>query len=376
MSLLTSFLNLFKYDPVNDKVKTFNITKALNENWDKIDAKVEEISNTVKNVETSTGAQEKASAALTAANEYTDQVAESKVDKVLGKGLSTNDFDNTEKNNLKTVFDSFVGRYLHSRKVEDANNAQMTGFYYLLSNAINKPPLGIDFALLVMSYSDKWISQTAIDWNTNTIYQRSCKNGVWSSWDTQAKTIDVMNAISSGAINIDPNTTLESYILTNHANAPLGGGTYWHILTLFYNSKGIGSNKCQIAVSYNSGTPKMLYRQLFQGTWTPWMEDFNQSNYGNVIWANLPLTLGLVHGNSVIVAQTSGTITIPTHANVPYPIGTQITILNGTANVTIAPSSGVTLSSKDTKRAIDGTYSSATLIKVSDNWWYLIGALK
>lgn len=45
MSLLTSFLKLFKYDPVNDKESTFNITKALNENWDKIDAKVEEIEN-------------------------------------------------------------------------------------------------------------------------------------------------------------------------------------------------------------------------------------------------------------------------------------------------------------------------------------------
>ncbi len=38
MSLLTSFLKLFKYDPIVDKDSTFNITQALNDNWDKIDA--------------------------------------------------------------------------------------------------------------------------------------------------------------------------------------------------------------------------------------------------------------------------------------------------------------------------------------------------
>lgn len=45
LSLLTNFLKLFKYDPVEDKDKTFNITQALNDNWDKIDENVEELSN-------------------------------------------------------------------------------------------------------------------------------------------------------------------------------------------------------------------------------------------------------------------------------------------------------------------------------------------
>jgi len=38
MSVLTSVLKLFKYDPVADKKSTYNITQALNNNWDKIDA--------------------------------------------------------------------------------------------------------------------------------------------------------------------------------------------------------------------------------------------------------------------------------------------------------------------------------------------------
>lgn len=36
----TERLDLFKYDVVADANNTFNITKALNENWDKIDANV------------------------------------------------------------------------------------------------------------------------------------------------------------------------------------------------------------------------------------------------------------------------------------------------------------------------------------------------
>ena len=37
MSNSTENLGLFKYDPVADAKKTFNITEALNNNWDKID---------------------------------------------------------------------------------------------------------------------------------------------------------------------------------------------------------------------------------------------------------------------------------------------------------------------------------------------------
>ena len=39
----TKFLNLFKYDPVADAVQTFNIQRALNDNWDKISTWAAEI---------------------------------------------------------------------------------------------------------------------------------------------------------------------------------------------------------------------------------------------------------------------------------------------------------------------------------------------
>ena len=40
MSLKTKILGLFKYDPDKDGASTFNITQALNDNWDKLDNEV------------------------------------------------------------------------------------------------------------------------------------------------------------------------------------------------------------------------------------------------------------------------------------------------------------------------------------------------
>lgn len=47
MSKLTDILGLFKYDPETDGANTFNITQALNNNWDKIDTWVSGIKSTL-----------------------------------------------------------------------------------------------------------------------------------------------------------------------------------------------------------------------------------------------------------------------------------------------------------------------------------------
>ena len=49
MSMTTDKLALFKYDPSTDGAQTFNIQKALNENWDKLDDAVKEILITLAN---------------------------------------------------------------------------------------------------------------------------------------------------------------------------------------------------------------------------------------------------------------------------------------------------------------------------------------
>lgn len=47
MSSYTNFLNLFKWNPQTDGDEEFDINKALNENWDKIDVKLEKYMSTM-----------------------------------------------------------------------------------------------------------------------------------------------------------------------------------------------------------------------------------------------------------------------------------------------------------------------------------------
>lgn len=74
MSLFTSFLNLFMWDTNNseDLDSSFDIDRAINDNWKKIDSKMKEIN-------------------------------EGKVDKVSGKGLSTKDFTTAYETKLKGI---------------------------------------------------------------------------------------------------------------------------------------------------------------------------------------------------------------------------------------------------------------------------------
>ena len=50
MSSLSNFLKLFKWNTEEDGEEAFNIEKALNENWEKIDAKIKENSDNIDNL--------------------------------------------------------------------------------------------------------------------------------------------------------------------------------------------------------------------------------------------------------------------------------------------------------------------------------------
>ena len=85
--------------------------------------------------------------------------------------------------------------------------------------------------------------------------------------------------------------------------------------------------------------------------------------------------------NELITASNASaqTYSIPTNANVAFPIGTQINIIQiGAGQVTInAVTSGTTtvLSTGATAAApkLRAQYSAATLVKVGTDTWYVIG---
>jgi hypothetical protein len=113
-----------------------------------------------------------------------------------------------------------------------------------------------------------------------------------------------------------------------------------------------------------------------------------------VTFNSTALVLGLLTNYNVYNAQTSSytlvlsdaskiiemnvgsanTVTIPTNASVPFPIGTEITVMQYGGGVTsIAVASGVTIVSKDNAYTIANRYTGVTLVKRATNEWYIIG---
>jgi len=76
--------------------------------------------------------------------------------------------------------------------------------------------------------------------------------------------------VTEGDITSDPSITTYPLILTNHANGPDAGTSYWYISTVRYLASG---NMAQTAVSY-AGTPaRFAVRHYYSGEgWSAWRE--------------------------------------------------------------------------------------------------------
>jgi hypothetical protein len=86
------------------------------------------------------------------------------------------------------------------------------------------------------------------------------------------------------------------------------------------------------------------------------------------------LVLGDAYELIEMEVSTANTLTIPTNASVPFPLGTQILVSQlGTGQTTITPAVGVTIRSSGGKTKTAAQYSMCTLIKRGTNEWYLAG---
>lgn len=86
------------------------------------------------------------------------------------------------------------------------------------------------------------------------------------------------------------------------------------------------------------------------------------------------LVLGDAYELIEMEVSSANTLTIPTNASVPFPLGTQILVSQlGTGQTTITPALGVTIRSSGGKTKTAAQYSMCTLIKRGTNEWYLSG---
>ncbi len=86
-------------------------------------------------------------------------------------------------------------------------------------------------------------------------------------------------------------------------------------------------------------------------------------------------TLVATDSGKFVTCSNAGaiTVTVPTNATVPFPVGTQVNLVQlGAGQVTIA-GAGVTLRSNGSKLKLFGQYAAATLVKIGTDEWVLVG---
>lgn len=119
-----------------------------------------------------------------------------------------------------------------------------------------------------------------INWsvyNNGDVYNES---DIYDKWDTRISN----GLVSYGGANnqIDPTTTSESLILTDHANGPVSG-IFYYIQTFFYIDKTGSYSRGQLAIPYNQTTPTTggsLYFRSYDSyvdIWSSWIRIPNAS---------------------------------------------------------------------------------------------------
>lgn len=121
------------------------------------------------------------------------------------------------------------------------------------------------------------------------------------------------------------------------------------------------------------------------GTGNPKFQGYNGTTWENlsseveeVVSDSASFTLDLADAAQYHRVSNAGavTVTVPTNANVAFPIGTNLTIIQaGAGQVSVAGEGGVTINSADSLLSTRVQYSAMTLVKVGTDEWDLTGDL-
>ena len=87
----------------------------------------------------------------------------------------------------------------------------------------------------------------------------------------------------------------------------------------------------------------------------------------NLVLTDAHKTVTLTNGSAIDAR-------IPLNSGTAFPIGTRIELIQGGAGqVTVAPTSGVTVNASGGKTKLAAQYAQATILKVATDTWYLFG---
>lgn len=181
-------------------------------------------------------------------NKVVTNALNNKVNKETGKGLSTNDFTNEDKEKLENVTANN-----HSHKNKTILDTYTQTQEEMLSQ--------------ISGTSHSHTNKTVLDGITSDRVNR------WSN----------IPLYENGGTT-DADTTTEELILTK-VNTPTTD--FWYVETLFYGSKSTSSNRKQIAYGYKFDAP-IYTRYYISGTWSEWttgeIKSSSISDYEGHLW--------------------------------------------------------------------------------------------
>lgn len=127
-------------------------------------------------------------------------------------------------------------------------------------------------------------------------------------------------------------------------------------------------------------TAYFFWRRSFESagvrSWTPWRRAVFQTLLERSATGSVTLALADEGRMITIDSSTATTVTVPTHASVPLPVGAQVLVHRlGTGSVTIIPATGVTINHAFASLALRARFSFAALVKRGDNVWTAGGDL-
>lgn len=304
-----------------------------------------------------------------------------KVDKIDGKGLSTEDYTTAEKNKLAQIYDWATGLFSlkshHHDTVYEKTITKKSGFNLEKSDSVSSASSSILATLKGV--------KTAYDKAVSAYNLASSKLGVTAK-ATDSDKLDGVQGINK--FNITAHTRAETNKNPNNFREP---GIYRlpNMLLNLPNGYSAGNNDFILLVTrIQDKNPFWVQQKLLDvrsnreftrrelgGVWeTSWSEVFHQNNYGHILVKSGSQTLNMTHRNSVLVKTGGGTITVP--ANL-FLAGDQITVIRSEAGaVSFSPGTGLSLLSVDNKRKIANQFGSATLVFRTPTQAYIIGALE
>jgi hypothetical protein len=127
--------------------------------------------------------------------------------------------------------------------------------------------------------------------------------------------------------------------------------------------------------AYTADTNTLWY---YTGSAWEYASSTTQALNSNTV-TTTPYTFVASDAGELVICNSSSAIglVIPLNSSVPFPIGTQINVMQlGTGIVAFAGTVGTTLNSNGNKFRTNGQYAVGTLIKVDTDTWVAIGNLQ